>query len=105
MAQNKKEMGNNSQESTPLQVTSCQVFPFATKEGKTLALAKIVINDQLQLTSLRVIDGCGGLFVAYPNDPHSEDTYRSLFFPSSKNLREDIEDVVLKAYRDAIKKK
>ena len=52
-----------------LTVTHCQVFPLKETMGKTRAFARVVINEQLQLTGLRIIDGSNGLFVSYPNDP------------------------------------
>lgn len=82
-----------------LEVTHVQIFPILGSEGKLKAFARILLNDQIQLTSLRVYDGTRGLFVSYPNDPaHKGEDYRQLFFPVSKELRDEIEDVVLAGY-------
>ena len=63
------------------------------------AFARVVLNDKLQLTKLRVVQGADGLFVAYPNDPfYKGEDYRSLFFPLTRDLREHIETEVLKQY-------
>ena len=86
-----------------LKVTSCQVYPLEAPTGKTIALCRVVLNDELQLTGLRVVDGSNGLFVAYPNDPtYKGDDYRSLFYPITKELREHIEDVVLSQYESQV---
>jgi len=86
-----------------LEVTSCQIFPFLQSEGKLKAMARIVLNDQIQLTSLRVYEGVKGLFVSYPNDPaHKGDDYRQLFYPVTKELRDRIEDTILAEYNKAI---
>ena len=89
-----------------LVVTNVRVFPF--KEGVNMghikALAKVVLNDQMQLTGLRVVDGENGLFVGYPNDPfYKGDEYRSIFFPITKECREHIEKRVLEKYYEETK--
>lgn len=81
-----------------LEVTSAQVFPVNT-EGKLRAFARIVLSDQIQLTSLRIYEGSIGLFVSYPNDPmHKGEDYRQLFYPVEKSLRDRIERSVLLEY-------
>jgi stage V sporulation protein G len=82
-------------------VTGVQVFPLSMPVGKTCAFARVMLADQLQLTGLRVVDGSNGLFVAYPNDPtYKGDDYRSLFYPTTKALREEIESKVLALYEE-----
>ena len=88
-----------TEELKTLEVTSVQTFPLNEALGKTKAFARVVLNYQLQLTGLRIIDGAGGLFVAYPNDPTFKgEDFRSIFFPLTRNLREHIETEVLKQY-------
>lgn len=83
-----------------LAITSVQIFPLLQTEGKLRAFARIVIADQLQLTSLRIYDGTKGLFVSYPNDPsHKGEDYRQLFWPVTKELRDAIEVAILNEYR------
>lgn len=84
-------------------VSNCQVFPLKEALGKTKALARVVLNDQLQLTGLRIIEGSNGLFVSYPNDPgYKGEDYRSLFYPITKELREHVESVVLAKFNECI---
>lgn len=83
-------------------VTHCSVFTTNT-EGKLKAFARIVINDQLQLTSLRIYDGVNGLFVSYPNDPrHKGHDYRQLFYWITKDSRDEAERVILEEYNRVI---
>ena len=91
----------NTNENDVLKVTQVKVFPF--KEGPSMghikALATVVLNDQLNLRRLRVMDGKDGLFVGYPVDPfYKGEEYRSIFFPITRELREEIETAVLKEY-------
>ena len=86
-----------------LKVTHVQVFVLTEPVGKTRAMARVVLNDQIQLTGLRIMDGASGLFVSYPNDPsYKGEDYRSLFYPATKALREHIEEEVLKSYEIAM---
>ena len=85
-----------------LAVTQVQVYPF--KEGpftgKMLAMASIVLNDQLQVRGLRIMEGENGLFVGYPNDPfYKGEDFRSVCFPMTRQLREHIENCVLEKYQ------
>ena len=80
-------------------ITQVQVFPIARPEGKLLAFARVLLNDQLLLSSLRIYNGSKDLFVSYPNDPyHNGEDYRQLFYPITRELRDDIEKAVLDEY-------
>jgi len=86
-----------------LAVTSSQVFPLKELHGKTRALARVTLNDQIHLTGLRVVDGTNGLFVSYPNDPsYKGDEYKSLFYPVTRELRDHIEGNVLEKYQSMV---
>ena len=96
---------NTQNASSLLKVTNINVFPVPELQqgGKLKAFARIVINDQLQLTSLRIYDGVNGLFVSYPNDPHHKgNDYRQLFYPVSKELRDHIEHAILAEYKNSL---
>ena len=89
---------------TTLKVTSVQVYPLREPVGKTRALARVVLNDQLQLTGMRVVDGANGLFIAFPNDPtYKGEDYRSIFYPVTRDLRDHIEQSILDVYKQATK--
>ena len=95
----------NTNENDVLKVTQVKVFPF--KEGPSMghikALATVVLNDQLHLRGLKVMDGKNGLFVGYPVDPfYKGEEYRSIFFPITRELREEIETKVLEEYMDSV---
>ena len=84
-----------------LAVTKVQVYPFRDGAicGNILALATVVLNDQLTIRGLRVMDGEYGMFVGYPNDPfYKGEDLRSTVFPITRALREHIENCVLEKY-------
>lgn len=85
-----------------LAVTNVQVYPFrdGARCGNILALATVVLNDQLTIRGLRVMDGEYGMFVGYPNDPfYKGEDLRSTVFPITRALREHIENCVLEKYQ------
>ena len=90
-----------------LAVTKVQVYPFRDGAicGKILALATVVLNDQLTIRGLRVMDGEYGMYVGYPNDPfYKGEDLRSIVFPITRALREHIENCVLEKYQYETKK-
>ncbi|MCL2207337.1 MAG: SpoVG family protein [Fibromonadales bacterium] len=89
-----------------LTCTQVQVYPFKeSTSGKTKAMARVTINDQLQLTGLRVVDGVNGFFVSYPLDPnHKGEEYFSIYYPLHKELREHIEQCILEKFQEMVNK-
>jgi len=86
-----------------LTCSNVQVYPFKESGGKTKAFARVTINEQLQLTGLRIVNGTNGFFVSYPLDPnHKGEEYHSIYYPLQKELREHIEQCVLEKYQEAV---
>lgn len=86
-----------------LAVTQVQVFPFTETMGHVKGIATVVLNDQLVLRGLRIMDGENGLFIGYPFDPFFKgDEMRSIYNPSTRQLREHIENCVLEKYQAEI---
>jgi stage V sporulation protein G len=101
----KKSEGKKQTFFDALTCTAVQVYPFKEQGGKTKAFARAVINDQLQLTGLRVVDGVNGFFVSYPLDPNCRgEEYHSIYYPLHKELREHIEQCVLEKYQEIASK-
>lgn len=86
-----------------LSVSDVSIHPFDI--GQIKATADVVLNGGLLLKQLRVVEGCNGLYVGYPNDPfYTGEEYRSIFFPITPEVRDRIESAVLDAYRKFTKK-
>ena len=98
------EVPTTSDKLNGITVTSSQVFIMHDQTmGKTKALARVMLNESLQLTGLRIVDGANGLFVAYPNDPsYKGDDYRSLFYPVTRELRDLIEYELLTKFNELL---
>lgn len=99
-------------ETFPLaRVTAVEVFPLNANsklavEKHLLGIANVVLNDQFIIRDLRVMDGENGMFVAYPlRDPKlhgAEFAYQSVVNPIKRELRDEIENVVLEEYQRKI---
>ena len=72
-------------------------------KGKLIGYARIMLGDQLQLTGIRIYEGCNGKFVSYPNDPgYKGEDYKQLYYPVTRELREAIEEAILAEYNTVI---
>ena len=79
-----------------MKITGCQIFPLPEPNKGVLGYARVSLDDELQLTGIRIYEGSHGLFVSYPNDPSGKgEDYRQFFFPTSRILRENIENTIL----------
>ena len=89
-----------------LSVTSVKVFPIGNPSmvsGKLKAIASITIEDQLQLTNLRLYEGERGLFVSYPDDRNGSNEYARIYYPINGGLRARIEKAVIDEYEKSIR--
>jgi stage V sporulation protein G len=99
----KDDHETNSKTEGSLRVTNVSVFLFNGNEGKLKGVARVVLNDEIQLTGLRIYEGSNGLFVSYPNDPYYKgEEYRQLFYPISKAFRDHIQVEILNSYHQML---
>ena len=63
------------------------------------ALVSVKVHDAVYLTGLRVIEGKNGLLVAMPNRKTGNGEYQDIYFPASKAMRDELQGIVLEAYR------
>ena len=82
-----------------LKITKVSVYPVYSSQDRLRALARVVINDALQLTNLRIYEGSEGLFVSYPIEfTQKGEEFRQIFYPLTREFREYVEEVVLAEY-------
>ncbi|MGL1901945.1 MAG: SpoVG family protein [Fibrobacterales bacterium] len=85
--------------SQQLLITKLNVFPLTESKGMLKAFARVVLNDQITLSSLRIYDSVNGLFVGYPSEPKKEgQEYRSVYHPITRDFKEYIQQAVLKEF-------
>lgn len=70
-------------------------------DSKLKAFASITIDNEFVVGGLKVVEGkSDSLFVAMPSNKGSDGKYYDIAFPLSKDLRDEIGDIVIDAYRD-----
>jgi len=82
-----------------INITHISVWPVKEPQGKLRAFVRLVINEQFQLTQMRLYEGQAGLFIGYPIDPsHKGEDYRQMFYPLTRELREEIDRLAVAEY-------
>ena len=70
-------------------------------EGKLKAFASITIDNEFVVSGLKVVEGNDeSLFVAMPSNKGKDGEYYDIAFPLTKELRDEIGDIVIDAYRE-----
>ena len=75
-----------------------------TKESNVKAFCDIIIGGSFVVKGLRVVKGKKGLFVGLPREKGKEDKYYDIFYPVSKEAREELETAVIEAYNAEVAK-
>jgi len=79
-----------------MEVTEVRVHP--VEKDKVKAYVSITFDDVFVVRDLRIIEGDKGLFVTMPRRRLPDGTFRDTAHPLNKELRQLIEEKVLKEY-------
>ena len=66
--------------------------------GATKAFCDLSVLDTFIIKGLRVVDGKEGLFVSMPREQGRDGKWYNTVIPRSKEVKEEIEKLVLEAY-------
>lgn len=75
-----------------------------TNKDSLKGMATVKVLDSIFLTGLRIIDGKKGLFVSMPSKKEPNGEYKDLFFPASKEIRDQLQAAILEVYHDLLAK-
>ena len=64
--------------------------------------ASVVLDDCFAIHDIRIIEGDNGLFIAMPSRKIGKGNYRDIAHPINAEMRQMLEDEVLKAYHEAL---
>ena len=81
-----------------MEITSILIEPVEIGEGQIMATAEVVLNGSLSLRGIKILKGRYGLFLAFPG-LGTGSPYRA-FETLSMRFRKELQDEVLKAYRN-----
>ena len=71
-------------------------------EGNVRAYASINLNDCFAIRNVKVVDSSKGLFIAMPSYKAGNGEYKDICFPVTKEFREQLNNAVVDAYRQAL---
>ncbi|MGN0480666.1 MAG: septation regulator SpoVG [Lachnospiraceae bacterium] len=70
-------------------------------KGKMLAIASITIDNAFVVHDIKIIDGERGLFIAMPSRRSSDGEYRDIAHPLNTDTRNELQDKIIEAYKNA----
>ena len=74
-------------------------------EAKLKAFANVTFDNAFVIRGLKVINGNSGYFVSMPSRKRKDGTHQDIAHPINNETRKMIEDKVLAAYEEELKKK
>lgn len=78
-----------------------KINAFST-EGPIKATASICLDDSFVVNGIKIIYGSKGYYIAMPNY-NSKGSYKDICYPLTKDLRNKIEDIVVREYKITLK--
>jgi stage V sporulation protein G len=85
-------------ESSEIQVA--RLFRVGKEGSKLKAFVDLSIGDSLIVKGFKVVEGENGLFVGMPSQPGKDGKWYDAAFPTSKEKRQEISELILSAYKE-----
>lgn len=71
-------------------------------EGNVKAIASANLDDCFAVRNIRVMEGKNGLFVSMPSYKGTDGEYHDICFPTTAELRKQLNGAIAEAYKQAI---
>ena len=84
-----------------MEITDIQ-FRHLNEEGRLRALVSVTFDRTFAVHDIKVIDGPERLFLAMPSRRMPDGRYRDIVHPVGSEMREKLEQAVLKEYRQTV---
>ena len=84
-----------------MKISDVRVRIVKTDKSKIKASASITIDECFVAHDIKVIEGNEGYFIAMPNRKTPDGQFKDVVHPSNTETREEIRDIVLKAFEEA----
>jgi len=91
-----------------MKVTKVVIYPFDTSAlgGQVKAMADVELEKELLIKGFKVVVSKNkGVFVSYPSKRIQRGRYVDVVIPLSKELKDEIREEILKAYRENVESK
>ena len=84
------------------EITNVSFRLFKGKKGNNLrGFAQVTLDDEIVLTGIKLVKGNKGLFMGMPAEYWpSDEEYHDIFFPITKEFREELQEAVIEAYEN-----
>ena len=84
-----------------MQITDIRVRK-VSQEGKMKAVVSVTFDDCFVVHDIKVIEEKEKLFAAMPSRKAADDTYRDIVHPITSEMREQLQEAILKKYEEYI---
>lgn len=71
-------------------------------EGRLRAVVSITIDNAIAIHDIKLVQGDDRMFVAMPSRREESGVFRDIIHPISSEIRDELEEKILGAYRDYI---
>ena len=85
-----------------MKITSVNVRKIEKDGSRMKGIASVLLDDAFAVHDIRIIEGDNGLFIAMPSRKVGEGNFRDIAHPINAEMRQVLEDAVLKAYHEAL---
>lgn len=82
-----------------MKITEVKVY-LAKESGRLKAYATVVFDDAFIVRDLKIIEGHKGLFVSMPSRRRKDGTFRDVAHPLNSDMRQSLEETILKAFEE-----
>ena len=72
------------------------------EKGSILAYAKVDLGGCFAVSGIKIVEGKEGPFAAMPSQKQKDGKFHDICFPTTKEMREAVNTVVMDAYRDVL---
>ena len=84
-----------------MEITDVKIRKIMT-EGRLRAVVSVTIDDMFAVHDIKVVEGEKGLFIAMPSRKTTTGEYKDIAHPINSQTREQIQDIILKEYQQAL---
>ena len=86
-----------------MKISDVRVRMVKSESSKIKASASITIDECFVVHDIKVIEGTEGYFIAMPSRKTPDGEFKDIVHPLNTETREQIRDIVLKAFEEAKK--
>ncbi len=81
-----------------LKITDIRVRIVKKDDSKLKAVASITIDNSFVVHDIKIIEGTEGYFIAMPSRKTNEGEYKDIAHPINTGTREELRELILKAF-------